>query len=51
MNFREHFQNVCNNLAEIYALLHNKGIDTDKLDKATSELYNVLNKLEKEFKE
>ena len=38
-------------LAEIYQTLHDKGIDTKDLDKATSQLYNVLNHIENTFKE
>ena len=33
-------------LAKIYQTLHDMGIDTKDLDKATSQLYNVLNHIE-----
>lgn len=45
-SFSTLFKFVGEFLAEIYQILHDKGIDTKDLDKATSGLYNVLNHIE-----
>lgn len=44
--FKKHFQNICNSLAEIYLILYKNKIDDSELKKTTSDLYNILNKIE-----
>lgn len=45
--FEEYYKNVCDNLAEIYCLIHAKNMAIeDELDANASQLYNTLNKLD-----
>lgn len=50
-SFSTLFRFVNEFLAEIYQTLHDKAIDIKDLDKATSNLYNVLNHIEKTLTE
>lgn len=44
--YKKHFQNICDSLSEIYTILNNNNIDDSELSKATTQLYNVLNRIE-----